>query len=82
MIVLSTIKDLIHLKKSYFIKVTTNIKLAINVTQRTHSKSIRSAVTGSVTPSAECFKNTAGIANFDRRHRWTWRTRGENNRNT
>lgn len=55
-IVLSRIKDPICLKKSYFVKVTANIKLVINVTRWTLIKSMRSPVTKSVTLSAECFK--------------------------
>lgn len=79
-IVPSRIKDPIYQNMSYFTSCILDVIFIINVTQSTQSKFIRST-TNSVTLRVEGFKRTAGTADFSKRHRWTWRSRGKN-RNT
>lgn len=78
-IVLSRIKDPIYFNTSYFIKITSKIKLVINASQSAQSKSVRSVTTKSAALRAECF-NRAGTDDFNERHRWTLRNRGENSK--
>lgn len=70
MIVLSRIKDPIYLNASYFIKITSKIKLVINASQSAQSKSAKSVTTKSATLRAAGF-NRAGTDYFNERHRWT-----------